>query len=152
MKKITFPLLCVALAISACNSTSEKNEASLEKWKAEIRSTERDFAAMAASKGIPAAFLQFAAEDAALLRNNKLILGKEALRASYDGYGQSGGTVSLSWSPDFVDVSSSGDLGYTYGKYTYTATNSLGTENTVEGIFHTVWKRQEDGSWKFVWD
>ena len=30
--------------------------------------------------------------------------------------------------------------------------NALGNENSMEGIFHTVWKRQEDGSWKFVWD
>ena len=152
MKKITLPLLCGALVISACTSTAEKNEASLEKWTAEIRSAESEFAAMAASKGIPAAFLEFAADDAVLLRNNNLIVGKEALRASYEGQQQGNGTVSLSWSPDFVDVSSSGDLGYTYGKYTYTVTDSLGKKNTMEGIFHTVWKRQEDGRWKFVWD
>ena len=24
--------------------------------------------------------------------------------------------------------------------------------SSEEGVFHTVWKRQPDGSWKFVWD
>jgi ketosteroid isomerase-like protein len=49
-------------------------------------------------------------------------------------------------------VSACGDLGYTWGSYTFTATDSLGATHRSEGIFHTVWKRQPDGSWKFVWD
>jgi ketosteroid isomerase-like protein len=56
----------------------------------------------------------------------------------------------LTWSPDFIDVSASGDMAYTYGKYNYTTTDSLGNVSEIEGIFHTVWKRQADGNWKFV--
>ena len=58
----------------------------------------------------------------------------------------------LSWSPDFIDVSSSGDLGYTYGKYVFTYSDSIGNLLEDTGIFHTVWKRQADGLWKFVCD
>ena len=58
----------------------------------------------------------------------------------------------LSWKPDFVDVSASGDLGYTYGHFTYSYTDSTGTIMESSGVFHTVWKRQADGSWLFVWD
>ena len=58
----------------------------------------------------------------------------------------------LVWKPDYVDVSESGDLAYTYGKYTFTSRDSTGRKVVSKGIFHTVWKRQEDGSWKFVWD
>jgi ketosteroid isomerase-like protein len=152
MRNILNPALCCAFAFLACNGNIEKEEVSMEKWKEEIRAVEREFAEMADKEGIPAAFLKYAAEDAVLLRNDKLILGKEALRASYAGHKQGSGGVSLSWAPDFVDVSSSGDLGYTYGKYTYITTDSAGTKNAVEGIFHTVWKRQADGSWRFVWD
>ena len=62
------------------------------------------------------------------------------------------GTETLSWKPDFIDVSDSGDMAYTYGKALYTYTDSLGVTKEYPALFHTVWKRQEDGSWKFVWD
>ena len=51
-----------------------------------------------------------------------------------------------------MDVSESGDLAYTYGKYTFSAFDSNAKKIEAKGIFHTVWKRQEDGSWKFVYD
>jgi ketosteroid isomerase-like protein len=107
---------------------------------------------MAQKEGIPEAFLAYSAEDVVLLRNNTLIIGKEALKESYSNSESETGKVSLTWKPDFVDVASSGDLGYTYGKYVYTTTDSIGNKNVVEGIFHTVWKKQPDGKWKFVWD
>ncbi len=123
----------------------------MEKWKKEILKAEEDFAAMAEEKGIPRAFLAYAASDAVLLRNDTLIKGREALKNSYTSLEKSE-KVKLTWKPDFVDVSVSGDLGYTYGKYTYTVQDSPGGERTSEGIFHTVWKRQKNGNWKFVWD
>ena len=58
--------------------------------------------------------------------------------------------VDLQWSPEFADVS--GNLGYTYGPFTFSLKDSTGKVNEVKGIFHTVWKKQKDGRWKFVWD
>ncbi len=135
------------LVVISCNQKMDD----VEKWKKEITDTELAFSAMAKTEGISKAFITYAAEDAVLLRNNKLIKGKEKLKANYEG-NSALQKASLTWAPDFVDVSSSGDLGYTYGRYVYTATDSVGNIQTNEGIFHTVWKRQADGSWKFVWD
>jgi len=146
MKKNLWPLILVLILIFAC----EPRQESLENWKNEIEETEKEFSAMAQQEGITAAFLAFAADDAVLMRNNALVLGKEAIKESL-GAG-SGDNASLTWKPDFVDVAASGDLGYTYGRYSYTLTDSAGNKQVQEGIFHTVWKRQEDGSWKFVWD
>lgn len=84
------------------------------------------------------------------MRNDQLVIGKEAIRARFEKLGPQAGT--LSWSPDFVDVSASGDLGYTYGKYGFTFADSNGVEQKSEGVFHSVWKRQVDGAWKYVWD
>jgi ketosteroid isomerase-like protein len=125
---------------------------SIEKWKNEIIETEKEFANMAMNEGVPKAFLTYSAEDVVLLRNNRLIISKDSLRESYNNRLSEFENVSLTWTPDFVDVSSSGDMGYTYGKYLYTVTDSIGNKNEIEGIFHTVWKRQTDGTWKFVWD
>ncbi|MCG9970950.1 YybH family protein [Christiangramia crocea] len=148
MKRTPLYLILVIL-LTSCDS--KEKETDIEKWKNEIMETEAAFAEMAHNEGIPKAFLYYAAEDVAVLRNDTLILGREALKKSYKNL-QKNENVSLTWKPDFVDVSSSGDLGYTYGKYVYMMTDSLGNLNTSEGIFHTVWKRQPDGQWKFVWD
>lgn len=147
MKRSLFTILGLILILSSCSL--EKKD--IEAWKKEIADTEQAFATMAKKDGIPKAFITFAADDAVLLRNNELIKGKEAIKVSYEIRFPSA-NASLTWAPDFVDVSSSGDLGYTYGKYVYTSTDSLGNSTSSEGIFHTVWKRQSDGAWKFVWD
>ena len=124
----------------------------MELWKQEIMDVEGDFAAMAAKEGIPEAFLFYAAEDAVLMRGDQLYIGKQKLEEHFLQINTQPLDASLNWKPDFVDVSVSGDLAYTYGPYTYSYTDSTG--NTVEhnGVFHTVWKRQADGSWRFVWD
>lgn len=123
----------------------------MEDWKNEILLTEMDFAQMVADEGIPKAFLYYADEDAVLMRNNQLIIGKGAIKKRYSSL-EKDPDISLSWKADFVDVSSSGDLGYTYGEYTYSYKDEMGNTQTEKGIFHTVWKRQENGDWRFVWD
>jgi ketosteroid isomerase-like protein len=150
MKKLLKLIFSISILSYACNTNMKED--SMEKWKREIVDTEKEFAEMALKEGIPKAFLTYAAEDAVLMRNNSLIFGKESLQESYKNKESESGNVSLSWKPDFVDVASSGDLGYTYGKYVYTTTDSIGNAKVVEGIFHTVWKRQSDGKWRFVWD
>lgn len=57
------------------------------------------------------------------------------------------------WKPDTVIVAESGELVYTYGKYEHLEKDSVGNlKISSSGIFHTIWKKQKDGSWKFVWD
>jgi len=133
-----------------CNTNNDQPRT--EAWKKEILEAEKAFAELAASDGISVAFRTFAADDAVLKRNEQLIMGKQAIEAWLVKSKADPSSVKLSWSPDFVDVSSSGDLGYTYGKFTFQSTDSLGNIHESQGIFHTVWKRQADGSWKYVWD
>jgi len=118
--------------------------------KVEIIQVEQDFAMMAKEEGVQAAFLFFAAEDAVLNRNNTVLKGKQAIQDYFEK--QSLKNVQLDWKPDFVEVSLSGDLAYTYGGYTFSAMDSNGDSLQSTGIFHTVWKKQADGSWKYVWD
>lgn len=125
---------------------------SVELWKSEIMETEKAFAQMAKEKTIAEAFIHFAADDAVLMRNNSLINRKKEIIQHFTQDQSSADKINLEWTPDFVDVAASGDLGYTYGKYIYTKTDTIGKTSRMEGIFHTVWKRQPDGQWRFVWD
>ena len=150
MKIYAIFFICSLILIPGCNKQSKESET--DRWKNEILETEHEFAEMAKKEGIPKAFMEYAADDVVLLRNNNLVTGKDSMKKIYYDQNPAFRNVTLTWKPDFVDVSSSGDLGYTYGKYTYSVTDSLGNVISQEGVFHTVWKRQPDGNWRFVWD
>lgn len=128
------------------------NNQLLEIWKKEIVETEKQFEINVNEIGMQKAFLLFSDSNAVLLRNNEIIKGKNEIDAFFNTNISENKNVKLTWKPDFVEVSNSGDLGYTYGKYTYSFIDSLGIQQKNEGVFHTVWKRQLDNTWKFVWD
>ena len=119
--------------------------------KAEVLKAEEDFKNLSQSKGIAQAFYTFADSNAVIKReHDTLIEGKENIKTYY---AQPKFTKAfVSWKPDFIQVSDDGTLAYTFGKYVWTVTDSVGNKKDFKGIFHTVWKRQKDGSWKYVWD
>jgi ketosteroid isomerase-like protein len=63
--------------------------------------------------------------------------------------GRTDTTFILSWKPAFEMIAESGELGYTYGYYTRTI---KATGVVSRGTYVTIWKKQKDGSWKFVLD
>ena len=60
--------------------------------------------------------------------------------------------VSLAWSAMFTDVSADGTLGYNYGRDEFRGPGPDGREVLRGGFFLSIWKRQADGSWKYVMD
>ena len=151
MKKILqlIAMVYIFLVCSGCEDNDDKKE------KAEaleqIRQAEKDFARMAAEKGIAEAFWFYADSTAVIKRqNDTLVHGKDGIRNYYSGEAYK--TARVEWAPDFIDVSEDGDMGYTYGKYTWQFPDSTGKYIEYKGVFHTVWKKLEDGSWKYVWD
>ncbi len=135
----------ISILFFSCQSNHDKIEIS----KQEIIVAEKDFAALCEKEGLEKAFTTFADTDAVIRQKDSVIRGKEEIRRHYSD--PKFRTVSLKWSPDFVDVSACGDLGYTYGHFIFTTTDSTGRKTEHTGIFHTVWKKR-DGKWKYVWD
>lgn len=118
--------------------------------KEEILQVERDFCQFVKEKGLKEGFLYFADENAVLNRDNKIIKGKKSIENYFEK--QDLLNIQLEWKPDFVDISESGDMAYSYGSYFLRSVNDSGERTENKGIFHTVWKRQKDGSWKYVYD
>lgn len=117
--------------------------------KQEIVAAEAAFEKMATDKNIALAFYEFADKNATINRG-VLIHGREAI---FDFYRNAGlDNAQLKWSPDSIFVSESGEMAYSYGKYKMTLRDSSGLPIIRTGVFHTVWKRQPNGSWKYVWD
>ncbi len=146
MNTIVYKAMILALLLSC--QTPEKQDKS--RLKAEISQAEADFEMYATQHGIRNAFVQFADDSAVIMRGDSIYKGKQAIDDYYRRHLPSG--AKLNWKPDFIDISTSGDLAYTWGKYVFSAPDSSGKKVLSEGYFHSVWKRQNDGQWKFVWD
>lgn len=131
----------------ACFSPKRNNEINPDKAKAQLVQVDMDFSALSAEKGMKNAFLEYIDSNGILLRPGNLpIAGADAvdyLIAQNDtGY-------TMTWKPKNVDVSLSGEIGYTYGTYELRPK----TKDTVlTGTYVSIWKRQADGKWKFVLD
>jgi len=132
------------LVCLSCNKQREQ-----EIIKEDIFNTEKEFEKMASEKGIAEAFYHFADKNAVINRDT-LIKGKENIKDFYAR--ERFRNAEVTWTPDFVDVSECGTLGYTYGKFTWKVPSDSGKVSEFSGIFHTVWKKQKDGSWRYVWD
>lgn len=120
------------------------------KLKAEVAAMEDAFCAMAKEQGLNAAFAHFAAPDVAFIDTDPRKFRGPAAVQERLGPDQPG--VSLTWSAYYTDVSDDGTLGYNYGRYESRRTGRDGKEVVRGGWFLTIWKRQPDGSWKYVMD
>jgi ketosteroid isomerase-like protein len=105
---------------------------------------EHDFAKAAATKGTRDAFLEFLADDGIIFQPGP-VNGKKFWTERQPRKGL------LSWEPIFADVSRAGDLGYTTGPWEFRP-NGPEDQPVAFGQYFTIWKKQNDGSWKAVLD
>ena len=144
--------ICFLILIIMIQTACRNNDIPIlkEKYSQEIFKTEEEFASLVKEQGLGKAFTEYAAENAVLKRGNDLIIGKKAIEEYYTNYQYP--DAELNWKPEYIDVSESGDLAYTYGRYTFKAVLESGEILQDAGVFHTVWKRQANGQWRYVWD
>ncbi len=152
MRTINFiKTISISVILIFCFLSCNQEKMNTDQYKQVIFDTEKAFEKMANEIGIAEAFEHYADLNGVILRNNKVIKGKENIYNSIKNnhlYKR----ANLKWNPDFIDVSNDGDLAYTYGKCTFKFYNEQGEKQIQTGIFHTVWKKQTNGSYKFVWD
>lgn len=105
----TFLKICpIFIVLISCKAPMNKEEVIRD-----IIATEKAFELMAKEKGVAEAFFYFAADSAVILRGSELIKGKKNIRSYYSHEDYT--NVSVTWAPDFVDVSQCGTMAYTYG-------------------------------------
>ncbi len=140
MRSLGLCILLASLAIVGCRTAGAgKNTAQV------LIDTDAAFSRAAASSGVAVAFRDYAAADALMLPQ-----GAQPVRGRDNIFEASrNDTGSLTWVPRGADVSYSADLGYTWGEYEFRAN---GSSEVHYGKYVTVWKKQSDGSWKFVVD
>jgi ketosteroid isomerase-like protein len=154
---VSIPASVIILIISIfMNNYGQGNDSRLkkdlvEKGKAELIKTELDFYKATQEKGWGQAFIEFADDSAALLRQDAFpVINKSAIIRLYKG--KESNILNLKWTPMKAGVSNDGSLGYTYGNWVFTWINKDGKEEHTYGNYVTIWKKQPDGRWKFVLD
>jgi len=108
---------------------------------------EADFAKAVAEHG-RSAFVTYFAEDGVELEDGGGITTREEIKkqaAWPEG-------TSLTWTPVHADMATSGDLGFTYGNYVFKSKDKDGKIVASYGKYVSVWKKQNDGSWKVAVD
>jgi ketosteroid isomerase-like protein len=105
-----------------------------------VVAAERAFAADGARRGWAAAFRSHAAPEAVML-NPDPVNAHESL-ATVQGDGE----TTLDWRPAYAGIARSGDFGFTTGPF-----QIRGREGVI-GHYFTVWRRQADGTWKWIFD
>lgn len=138
MKKLIIALLFLA----ACTPPPPNSEL----LKEEVLKTDRDFSQMSLDSGMRAAFLHYCADDLIKLRQDTFpLFGKQELQNDLKNLPDS--LIRLRWEP--VKAEASGTLGYTFGKWEM----RLAVPDTLMyGVYVTIWRKQPDGTWKYVLD
>lgn len=102
----------------------------------------------AVAEGGGKAFAAWFDKDGITLANRQAPIVGQAAIAAHSTW--SPGTYQLTWTPDGGELSSAGDMGYTWGHY---EGRSIGGNAPIQrGRYMTVWKKEPDGSWKVLLD
>lgn len=109
----------------------------------EIINADLAFSDMSKQSGMKNAFIDYMDDEGILLRRAHLpVKGADAI----DFLSQVNDTsYTVSWVPEGAQIATDGDMGFTYGVYTLESSATV-----LKGTYVNIWKRQADGSWKFV--
>ncbi|MCP4583898.1 MAG: nuclear transport factor 2 family protein [candidate division Zixibacteria bacterium] len=142
--------LIAMAALMFCCSQATVDTVDIEKEKADLIQTDKDFSATSVEKGAAEAFRMYLTEDAVQLpTRSHPVMGRDAI---YDNMSANSGNYTLAWEPAAVEVAKSGDLAYTWGMYSLTYQDSTGEEKVSPGKYLNIWKKQADGTWKVAID
>src|SRR3990167_2250343 len=106
---------------------------------APVGAAERAFAADGLTLGVRDAFLKHSAPEAIVFQPD---IAK--VHDTFPKQPPDKGGPALAWWPLWAGIAVSGDLGFTSGPYT--------VGGKPGGYYFTVWRKQSDGSWKWIYD
>lgn len=129
---LTLPLVMLAATPAAAQNADA----------APVVAAERAFAADFPALGLAGSFSKWSMPDAVIITGGQARTSAE-LFADAPQTRQPGEPL-IEWWPVFAGISMSGDLGFTTGP--------AAQDGNRYGHYFTVWKRQPDGQWRWVYD
>ena len=150
-----FHFFILALLSAACNQPASTNTAqksmNMDSLRTELLNADKAWNDAAGQKGYFHSRVDFVVDDGIELSENEMpVIGKQAVTEYLTTHSDS--ALKVQWVALRAEVAASGDLGFTYGSYSNQMSTKNGKDTTIYGAYITVWKKQADGSWKFVAD
>jgi ketosteroid isomerase-like protein len=138
--------LLATFVLLAAGVNAQKGE--LSSILQNVVDNERAFSTAAEERGTREAFMAFIADDGVLFRPTA-VNGKRWMREN--PLPPSSKRPLLSWTPIHAEIAQAADMAYTTGPWEFKE-DIKDAKPVAFGNFVTVWKKQADGSWKFVVD
>ena len=139
-----FILICFGLVLTfgqwGCSSSSKEQ---VKAAASEVEAREIAFAKTMEDRDFEA-FLSFVSPEAVFFSGNKPLKGHDAISQAWEPYFKNK-TAPFSWHPDVVEVLESGGLALTSGPV-------RAASGEIVGRFNSIWRRDEDGNWRVVFD
>ncbi len=110
---------------------------------ADVQAAERAFAASMADRDFEA-FFSHLSLAAVFFTGDRVLRGRDAVAEGWRGFFE-GMTAPFSWQPDQVEVAATLDLAHSSGPV-------MGPDGAVVGRFNSIWRLEEDGRWRVVFD
>ena len=147
-------LSVLLLSVGCAPAAPPAPEIDLEAERARILQADRDwYEAYTASDDPVSVFVDnLVPEGAQLLPPDApLAVGRDAIRETIAALEAMPG-FSIVWAPSNADVGAGGDMAYTVGTYEMGLEGPDGQPVVIAGKYVTVWKKQDDGSWRVAVD
>src|SRR5271154_773576 len=139
--------LAVLLSIGLCGCAAS---APAPKASESLLNADRALAARSHEIGFVAAYTEAMAPDARKLDGGvRGAIGHDAIVALMARYPAD---LAIDWAPEEAVVADSGELGFTWGHFTATFHDKNGKLITQYGKYLDVWRRQSDGTWRWIAD
>lgn len=149
MKKLLSFVLILTLAVvftSCCGNKCMMKKKGCD-MKAELETLlqiDREFSDYAVEHGSAEAFKKYFAEDSIQLpQGGQPVYGNGEI---YEGMIEFAEKYEMEWEPQEGQIAASGDLGWTWGRYTFYEKGSQSPSG--QGKYVSVWNKDKDGSWK----
>lgn len=148
MRNLAYLSAAAALLLGGCGEPSADTAAVEEQLRAQETQWQADYASGDVSR-----LERHYAQDAAIASPGApLATDAQSRKAALEPLTRDP-NLNMEFASDRIQVSNSGDLAYTRGRFTMQSTEPATNQvRTDRGTYLTVWKKQEDGSWKAVED
>ena len=143
-------LLCFTFGCQKGEEVPEEPDVDVEAEKEAVLKADSDWLKSVSDRNIERV-LEYYADDAVWLVPKVSMSGKDEIRKFWErDFADS--DYGLTWEPTKVEVSISGDLAYTLGRWSSERKVKEGNTKTRGGAYVAVWRKAPDGTWKLVID
>ncbi len=147
-------LVSLSILIFSCNSNQPNSNSvagNRDSLRLQLINVDKSWSEHSLQKGYHKSRIDFADNAATdLLEGEMPLHGINEIKEYAASHPDS--TFTLIWKPLRCEVAASGELGYTFGGWTMKTKSKTGKDTLLFGDYMTVWKRQPNGSWKYIVD